>query len=212
MYLDTLVVGDLATNCYVVGCERTRTCGVIDPGGDAEIILAKVAERDLALQWVLLTHSHFDHVLAIPEIVRETEARVAIHEADAESLYHPPEWCRAFVHDLPEGVSADRTLSDGDHVSIGDLDLEVIHTPGHTPGGISLRIEAEDILFSGDALFREGLGRSDLPGGNARLLQDSITRRLLTMPDRTTVYPGHGPITTIGHESRNNPWLKTSTS
>jgi len=207
MLLDALVVGSLDTNCYLVGCERTRACVVIDPGADADTILARLAQRNLSAQWIALTHSHFDHILAVPEILKKTGARLAIHSADADTLHNPPAWCRAYLPDLPAGISADRLLAHGDRFAVGDRELQVIHTPGHTPGGISLWIEREKVLFAGDTLFREGIGRADLHGGDGHQLLESIARRLLSLPDETIVYPGHGPSTTIAHEKRNNRWL-----
>ncbi len=208
MILKTLVVGPLETNCYLLGCERTHQAAIIDPGDDSVDILLAVRELGLEVVWILLTHFHFDHVLAAHAVQRTTGARVAIHAEDAPLLHHPPAALRAFGPAASSSLRVDRLLADGDALSVGEVNIQVLHTPGHSPGSASFYLAREKAVFSGDALFCEGVGRTDLPGGSYQVLLESITHRLLALPDDTTVYPGHGPATTIGHERLHNPWLR----
>lgn len=208
MSLRTLVVGALQTNCYLLGCERSREAAVIDPGDEAGRILAEAEAQGLRIGWILLTHFHFDHALAALAVQQATGATLAIHVADAPLLHRPPALLRAFGPAAPAELAVGRALQDGDLLTVGDLTLETLHTPGHSPGGASFWLPEEKAVFSGDALFREGLGRTDFPGCSQQTLLQSITRRLLTLPEETAVYPGHGPATTIGHEKRHNPWLR----
>lgn len=208
MILKTLVVGPLETNCYLVGCERTRQAAVIDPGDDSLDILSAVRSLGLEVGWILLTHFHFDHVLAAHAVQRTTGARVAIHAEDAPLLHRPPAALRAFGPAASPSLHVDQLLAEGDTLSVGDLTFQVLHTPGHSPGSVSFYLAEEKAVFSGDALFCEGIGRTDFPGGSYQTLLESIARRLLTLPDETAVYPGHGPATTIGHERLHNPWLR----
>jgi glyoxylase-like metal-dependent hydrolase (beta-lactamase superfamily II) len=207
LMLHTLVVGRLETNCYLVGCARTLEGAVIDPGDDARDILAAANALGLHIGQIILTHFHFDHVMGALAVQQTTGARVAIHADDAPLLHRPPVFLRAFGSSAPPELVVDRALADGDLIALGDVALEVLHTPGHSPGGISLWQREAQVVFGGDTLFREGLGRTDFPGCSHKVLVDSITRHLLTLPDETVVYPGHGPSTTIGHERRHNPWL-----
>lgn len=208
MILKTLVVGRLSTNCYLVGCEKTRQAVVIDPGGDAHEILAAAQTEGLTIGQIVLTHFHFDHSEGVADVQRTVQASLALHRDDAPLLAHPPSVFRLYSPAGTERLTVDRQLDDGDAILVGLLTLQVLHTPGHSPGGISLWQAEAQAVFCGDALFYEGLGRTDFPGCNHETLVRSITQRLLTLPDETRVYPGHGPSTTIGHERRRNPWLR----
>ncbi|NLG50001.1 MAG: MBL fold metallo-hydrolase [Chloroflexi bacterium] len=207
MMLRTLTVGRLGTNCYVVACERTRQAMVVDPGDDAQDIQRALDELEAQARLIVLTHFHFDHMLAADPLRRETGATLAIHEADAAHLTRPPALFRFFSPNVPEGLVADQLLHDGDALAVGDIRVEVLHTPGHSPGGISLWLPEEQVVFSGDALFRQGIGRTDFPGCSSDLLLRSIREKLFALPDETVVYPGHGPATTIGYEKQHNPWV-----
>jgi len=200
-----LCVGLLQTNCYIVGCEDTKEAAIIDPGGDAKLILAEVERLGLKIKYVINTHGHFDHTLANKGVVNATGASLAIHSADAPML---TEGGGALFFGIMGKASppADMILDEGQVLTVGKIELQVLHTPGHSPGSICLYNEEEGVLFDGDILFNMGIGRSDLPGGNYRVLMESI-QKLLTLPDETTVYPGHGPATTIGRERRSNPFL-----
>jgi len=207
MILRTLMVGDLGTNCYLVACSETRAGLVIDPGGHAARILAAVRELAIDVQLIALTHFHFDHILATDEVRDATGAPLAIHRAEGDMLTHPPALFRMFAPGTPAGMVADRLLDDDEVLEVGALRIQVLATPGHSPGGVSFWVADEDVVFSGDALFREGVGRTDFPGSNSRVLVRSIRERLFALPAETVVYPGHGPSTTIAHERARNPWV-----
>ena len=205
MIVKTLCVGMLQTNCYIVGCEETKEGVIIDPGGNAKRILAEVEKLGLKIKYIINTHGHFDHTLANKEVVKATGAPLAIHSADAPML---TEGGGALLFGIIGKASppADMMLEEGQVLTLGNIELKVLHTPGHSPGSICLYNEKEGMLFDGDVLFNMGIGRTDLPGGNYHLMMDSL-QRLLTLPDETMVYPGHGPPTTIGRERRSNPFL-----
>lgn len=205
MILKKLVVGPLASNCYIVGSESTKEGMIIDPADEAEEILQSIKELGLKISLIVLTHGHPDHVGALKEIKEATGAEVVIHVDDAEFLQQQS---LGFLFGLsyPAPPPPDRLLKDEDSIDIGDLHFGVLHTPGHTPGGICLL--GHGVLFSGDTLFNYGIGRYDLPGGDYNQLMDSLQTKLMGLPDDTTVYPGHGPDTTIGAERRGNPFLQ----
>ncbi|MFH1084740.1 MAG: MBL fold metallo-hydrolase [Chloroflexota bacterium] len=207
MLIKRLVVGELQVNCYLVACERTREALIVDPGDEAERILAAVRALELHVGAVVLTHYHFDHVLAAPALCAATQAPLCIHESEVELLKEPPALFRFLLPQGSASMAADRALRGGDVLPVGDLAVEVLHTPGHSPGGIALLAREAKAVLSGDALFREGIGRSDFPGSSPPTLLRSIRDVLLALPDDTRVYPGHGPETTIGHEKRHNPWV-----
>ncbi len=204
MLLKSLVVGPLAVNCYIVGDEATREAMVIDPAAEAGVILRSIEELGLKIKSIVLTHGHPDHVAALKEVKEATGAEIAVHTGDAE--YHRQQ-ALALLFGLfcPDPPPPDRLLRDGDSLDIGGLHFQVMHTPGHTPGGICLL--GHGVLFSGDTLFNYGIGRYDLPGGDYALLMNSLRATLMSLPDETIVYPGHGPKTTIGAERRDNPFL-----
>jgi glyoxylase-like metal-dependent hydrolase (beta-lactamase superfamily II) len=205
LIIKTLCVGMLQTNCYIVGCEDTKEGAIIDPGGDAKLILGEVERLGLKIKYVINTHGHFDHTLANKEVVKATGAPLAIHSADAPML---TQGGGAFFFGIMGKASppANTILEEGQVLTLGNIQLKVFHMPGHSPGSICLYNEKESVLFDGDVLFNMGIGRYDLPGGNYGVLMQSI-RRLLALPDETAVYPGHGPATTIGRERRSNPFL-----
>jgi hydroxyacylglutathione hydrolase len=201
----TLSVGELATNCHIVGSESTLEAIVIDPGGDADRILAELRRLNLRVVQIVDTHGHFDHTLANGRLKDATGAPLLIHEADAEMLTNPLKGLSFWAGNIRPGPAADGFLNDGDVLRAGDVSLQVLHTPGHSPGSISL--SAAGVVFSGDALFQGSIGRTDFPGGDYNTLIRSIRTRLLTLPDDTVVYTGHGPCTSIGEERQNNPFL-----
>lgn len=205
MIFTGFVVGPLSTNCYIIGCEDTMIGAVVDPGSEYKKILSSLKSLKLECKSIIITHGHVDHISALREVCEETEAKVLIHSEDAERLLNHRKYSSLLPVDSLKSQSADQLLKDGDKIQVGKITLEVIHTPGHTPGGICLK--AGDNLITGDTLFAGSVGRSDLPGGSHSTLISSIITKLLVLPDETRVYPGHGSTSTIGAEKKTNPFL-----
>ena len=207
MIYRTLEIMPFGTNCYLVASEQTRDGMVIDPAGDAPRILNNIRELNLKIGLVVITHTHADHIGAIRQVVENTGASFAAHTAEAETLQNSDNSrFTAMDPTFQKPPPPDRLLKDGDFLVVGDLKFQVLHTPGHSPGGIC--IAGYGVVFSGDALFNGSIGRTDGPGGDSNLLISSIRAKLLVLPDQTLVLPGHGPKTTIGQERRNNPFLR----
>jgi hydroxyacylglutathione hydrolase len=204
--LETLIVGPLGVNCYIVGDEKTREALVIDPGGNARDILDTLRREQLRLVAIVATHAHFDHLLALDEIRAATRAPFLLHADEASTLANASLGARLFGFAFRSPAPAERLLREGDAVRFGSLALNVLHTPGHSPGGMCLLHDKS--IFVGDTLFQGGIGRADLPGGDYGTLMRSIRDKLLTLPDDTVVYPGHGDATTIGEERQLNPFLR----
>lgn len=205
MIFKTICVGPMAVNCYILAEEKNSAAIIIDPGAEAEKIKKVLAEYKLKASLVINTHGHFDHIgcddgFGVP---------VYIHKNDASSLTDPQFNLSALFSSRFAVKSQIRILEDKDDIKLGNIHLKVLHVPGHTPGGIALLMNKPDnkILFTGDTLFCGGIGRTDFAEGNERLLMKSIKEKLLTLPDETVIYPGHGPFSTIGEEKINNPFL-----
>ncbi len=205
MILIRLVVGPLQVNCFIVADEKTREAVVIDPGDDAGDILKVVREKGLTVKYIVNTHGHFDHVGANKALKDATGAELLIHEEDAPVMASAPLQSRAFGMNAISSPPADRFVKQGDVITAGDVSLKVLHTPGHSPGGISLL--EQGMVFTGDALFAGSIGRTDLPGGDLMTLLRSIKTNLMSLPDDTKVFCGHGPASTIGDERNDNPFL-----
>ena len=205
--LKNLVVGPLASNCYIVGSESNKEGMIIDPGAEAEVILGNVKDLELDIKSIVLTHGHIDHIGALKEVKEATGAEVAIHADEAQALQENSVSTLLGIS-YPAPLPPDRLLQDGDSIDISNLHFLVLHTPGHSPGGICLLEQGHKVVFSGDTLFNFGIGRTDLPGGSYSQLMNSIHTKLMTLLDNTTVYPGHGPDTTIGAERSGNPFLQ----
>jgi len=205
MKYELVVVGALETNCYLVYCEETRACAVIDPGADPEKIISTIADLELKPAIVLNTHGHVDHIGGNNDIVRKYAVPLAMHAADTGMLQVSDYIELSLLLGARNSPPPDRFLAEGEEVVFGRVSLRVIHIPGHTPGSIGF--VAGGVLFSGDTLFCGGVGRTDLPGGSWKDLERSIRERILTLPEETIVLPGHGPWTTVEQERSSNPFL-----
>lgn len=205
MIVEKLVVGQFASNCYIVGAESGGEGMIIDPGDEAGVILKRVKELGLDIKIILLTHGHLDHIAALEKVKEATGAEVIIHADDAATLIDDS--LSLFLGLPPQTPpTPDRLLKGWEGIDVGGLSFTILPTPGHTPGGIC--ILGEGVLFSGDTLFNCGIGRADLPGGDPAKLIESIQEKLMILPDDTVVYPGHGAETTISAERRSNPFLQ----
>jgi hydroxyacylglutathione hydrolase len=210
--IERITVGALEANCYLVLCPETHEALLVDPGAEPEVILAAVGEAGAHIKMVLHTHGHFDHIGATEGVLAglPESTPLAAHPADAY-LYEPENrgMGAMFGYPLPEAaVAPNVALADGQTLEIGTLRLEVVHTPGHTPGSICLVVGGD--CLSGDTLFRRGIGRTDLLGGDEEAIYESIATRLYPLPAELRVYPGHGEATTIGEERRLNPFVRGS--
>lgn len=204
----TLPVGALQVNCYILGCPRTRLAVAIDPGDNASQILNTLKRYGLKLDRILATHAHFDHLLAAHDLQVATGAPFYLHPADRPLVAAMRRTCRAWLgYDPGEPPTIRGDLIPGESVEVGDIRLEVRHTPGHSPGGVTLVDHPGRRAFTGDALFAGGIGRTDFPGGSLQTLLASIRTQILTLPDDYAVLSGHGPATTVGEERRTNPFL-----
>jgi hydroxyacylglutathione hydrolase len=206
MIIHPMAVGPLQANCYIVGCPDTRQAVVIDPGGDGDRILAAIEAERLTVTGIVNTHGHFDHVGANKHIKSATGVDLMIHRLDAPMLKHMAQTAAAWGLRADESPEPDRLLEDGDTVMCGNIEFNVMHTPGHSPGGISLY--ADNAVFVGDSLFAGSIGRTDLPGGSYDTLIQSIQTRLFSLPDGVVVYAGHMDTSTIGREKRTNPFCR----
>lgn len=205
MLVRTRAVGPFVMNCHLVVCERTREAVVIDPGDEPEVI-EKMIERDGAKVKLLVgTHGHMDHVSAAEPLRRRLGVPFLLHRADLPWVEMLPRQAMMFGVDVPEVPHVDAFLEDEQTIEVGDLRLEVRHTPGHTEGGVIF--VGEGAAFVGDCVFLGSIGRTDLPGGNYETLIRSIRKRILDLPDETVLHCGHGPKTTVGNERRSNPFL-----
>jgi glyoxylase-like metal-dependent hydrolase (beta-lactamase superfamily II) len=208
MIHEILPVGPLQCNCSIFGDEQTREGLVVDPGDEIGSILAILERHSLKLKAIVVTHAHLDHIGGAQKLKLATGAPVFMNPNDgalADMLDEQASWLGV---PTPERVTVDTEARDGDSLTVGATQFQVLHTPGHTPGSISLWIPAEGKLVAGDTLFRDSIGRTDLPGGDGRQILRSIRDKLLELPDQTVVIPGHGASTTIGREKRSNWFLQ----
>ncbi len=210
MDLKMFTVGSMFTNCFVVWCNRPKEAIVIDPGfdrpGEAEKILGFLRENKLKVKFIIDTHGHPDHTCGNGKIKHATNALILIHRLDANMLSEAGKQLAALFGFHVESPAADGFFKDGDVVKFGEVVLRVLHTPGHSPGSVSLI--GNDCVFTGDTLFAGSIARVDLPRGSAKVIMRSLRERLAILPDRFVVYPGHGPRSTIGEEKRSNPFLQ----
>ena len=209
MEIEQMKVGYLDVFCYLVACSRTNEALVIDPAGDEEHVVKSIQQKQLTLRYIVNTHGHPDHTCGNAKVKTLTGAKIVMHELDAP-IYNSKEGeTMARQWGFTPSPPADITVKDGDEIVVGDVTLKVIHTPGHSPGGICLLGEGH--VFTGDTLFVGGIGRTDLPGASMQEFMKSIKDRLLNLPEDTIVWPGHNygftPSSTIGHEKKTNPFL-----
>jgi len=207
LILKTLIVGPIQSNCYIIGCERTREAAVIDPGGDADRILITLAKDRLRCVYIINTHGHFDHSADNKRLKEVTGAQLLIHHADAPMILHQSMNRGMWGIHVDNSPPPDRYLTEGDVITFGDISLKVLNTPGHSPGGISL--VTDKIVFVGDTLFAGSIGRTDFPGGDHEGLLRNVRKKIFTLGDDVVVYPGHGPKTTVGRERKTNPFFTT---
>ena len=208
MKIKRFALGALWTNCYMISDSGSEGI-VIDPGGPAAEVEEYIRDNDIRLHWIILTHGHNDHIGGIPDLRNLSENGVAVHADDAECLTNAEKNLSSFMGASFEVTSPDHLMHDGDVIKVGTMTIKVIHTPGHTEGGVCLLVtdtsNEEQFLMSGDTLFARSVGRSDLPGGDEGVLIESL-KKLDGLPDKLRVFPGHGPETTIGAEKRYNPY------
>jgi hydroxyacylglutathione hydrolase len=202
-----LLVGLLEVNCYILGDEESKEAVVIDPGGNEEEILEALKYHGLKLKTIIDTHGHFDHVDANEPVREATGAHIAIHSLDANMLTRPSQDALLFTGNRARTSKADILLKEGDTISFGNYRLKVLHTPGHTPGHISLVLENHTLVYVGDLLFNGSIGRTDFPGGSFEALISAVKTKIFPLGDQYTVFPGHGPVTTVGHERKFNPFF-----
>lgn len=206
MIVETLQLGPIGTNAYIVGDDVTRTAAVIDPGDEAPRLLAAIGRLGVTVDQIIATHAHFDHIGGVRGLVEATRAPFLIHEQELPVLAVASERAAVmFGITVPRPPTPDRLLREGDRLMFGGQAFRVVHTPGHSPGHICLI--GDGVAFVGDVVFQGSIGRTDLPGGDYDTLLRSIATHILPLPDETVLYNGHGPATTVGHERRTNPFL-----
>jgi hydroxyacylglutathione hydrolase len=207
--VETFPAGPLGCNCSLVVDGGTKRAIVVDPGGDFEHIAEKLKALGATVDAIVHTHTHIDHVGATAAVQRTSNARACIHEQDRFLYDLLPVQAAMLGVPLPETVEMEGSLRDGSSLRAGAVEMGVLHTPGHTPGSVTFVVETEGgtRVFSGDTLFRRGIGRTDLWGGDSELILRSLKEKILTLPEDAIVIPGHGPETTIGEERTKNPFL-----
>jgi len=210
MIVEQIKVGFMDVFCYLVACSRSKEALFIDPAGNEEDLVDFITQENLALKYIVNTHGHADHTCGNKKVKALTGANIIMHETDNQVFSTPEGYAMARQWGFEPSPPADETVKDGDTILVGDVSLEVIHTPGHSPGGICLLSDGN--LFTGDTLFVGGIGRTDLPGSSHEQFMKSIKEKLLRLPPETIVWPGHdyGSMvrSTIGYEKATNPWLK----
>ncbi|NLI93631.1 MAG: MBL fold metallo-hydrolase [Peptococcaceae bacterium] len=203
--IERKVTPGMGANCYLVSCNQTKKAVLVDPGAGSKTLLNWIKEHDFEITHIILTHGHFDHIGAVEDLRNELSAKVAIHKDDAEMLTNPDKNLSRLSGRSIAASPADLLLEDNQELAVGAIKIKILHTPGHTPGGICLL--TEEGLISGDTLFDGSVGRTDFPGGDMRILIKSIREKLMVLDDHVRVFPGHESGTTIGRERVSNPYV-----
>ena len=206
LQVEHLVVGPLFSNCYIVWDDKVKQGAIIDPGDDADIILKAVKELGIEIKYILATHGHFDHIGAVAPLKKELGAEFLAHKDDFFFIEDGKNAAHRWGFDIEQPPKPDRFIEDGEKIKVGGFELEVLLTPGHSPGGVSFLYDR--MVFCGDTLFQGNIGRTDFRKGSFEELAKSIKTRLYILPDDTIVYTGHGPITTIGAEKKYNAFVR----
>ncbi len=207
MILQSIRVGPIKTNCYIIVDDNTKECGIIDPGDEFESINSELKDLGVTPKYILITHGHYDHIMAVKQLRDEYGAEVICHE-DAKEYMESSEANVSKYHGYNIEVTPTKTVKEGDMLKVGDLDIKVLNVPGHANGSACYYIESESVVFTGDTLFRETIGITHLPNGSYENLTTNIKEKLFTLPEDTIVYPGHGASTSIGHEKKNNGYVR----
>ncbi|MEE4312201.1 MAG: MBL fold metallo-hydrolase [candidate division KSB1 bacterium] len=205
MHLEKVVVGPLSVNCFIVACSKTKLAAVIDPGDEVDQIMYRLNKDDYTLEYILLTHGHVDHVAGVDALKRHTNAGVLMNREDLFLFDNLQTQAMMFGLPDPGHPEIDRFLNAGDTLTLGEKDITIMTTPGHSPGSVTYVIGEN--LFVGDLIFAGSIGRTDLPGGNYDTLIQSVTENIFTKPDEMIIHPGHGPSSTVGREKCTNPYF-----
>ncbi|MCD7855930.1 MAG: MBL fold metallo-hydrolase [Clostridiales bacterium] len=207
MRIKTFTTRGMDENCYLIICEETSCAIAVDPGDKFPELSDFLRENGISLKAIVLTHAHYDHIGGLQWLKEKTKAPVVIGENEAQVLASPEMNLSPMFGADPLSMTADRLLKDGEEFSFGSLTFKTIETPGHTPGGICLYFKNEGVLFSGDSLFAMSIGRTDFPGGSYKSLVTALKEKVMTLPEETKVFPGHGPKTSVAAERKLNPYL-----
>ena len=205
MIIKNVVVGPLEVNCYIIGCEETKEAAIIDPGDNADEIISIIKDEGLKPRFIINTHAHFDHIGGVKEVQDHFSIDFSLHEGDLFLVENASEQATSFGLKPISKPVVNKSVNNGDEISLGNMTITVIHTPGHSPGCVCYY--SDNNVFVGDTLFAGSIGRTDLPGGSHETLINSIKEKLFPLGDNTIVHPGHGPSTTIKNEKEHNPFL-----
>jgi len=206
MILKGMTVGPIQANCYILGCAKTRKGAVIDPGDETDRILKEIAAEQLELEYIINTHGHFDHCGGNFTLKHASGCRLAAHRLDVNMLENLSRTASAWGLHAKDSPPPDLLVEDGDTIQLGEIQLHVLHTPGHSPGSISLYTDA--VAFTGDLIFSGSIGRTDFPGGDYDTLIESVRKKIFPLGDHVKILSGHGPVTTVGNERRTNPFFR----
>lgn len=208
MKITNLPSGALQVNTYLAVDEETNKGFIVDPGGYNPALTKMVNDENIDIEYILLTHGHSDHICGVKEHLEDFPGAKVVADKEEEPMLHDVRFNFSAEFGMPYTVDADIYVSDGDELNVGNINLKFFHTPGHSPGGMCIYAEKENVLFSGDTLFRQSIGRTDFPGCSFEALAESIKEKLFVLPDATQVFPGHMGPTQIGFEKRNNPFVR----